>query len=106
VVPATDSCVTLARRSYWVDGRESGLSTSILRLEFFIVVYHLQLTVLEIKAPERKVDDGWILLFDKCVFGEPFEMKNDIRRKTLALKAFQLTCKFLPGGGFVRRGAQ
>ena len=39
------------------------------------------LTVSELHAAQREIDDGWILLFDKVVLCESFDMKDEIWRE-------------------------
>jgi len=47
-------------------------------------------TVFEIQALQWKVDDGRVLLLHEEIFGESFEMQDDIGREPLALESLKL----------------
>lgn len=77
VVPAADSCVTLAIKSYnvdvWVDGASRSAREGPVSWTRFVECGASR-TVFEIQSPQRKVDNCRVFLLHKHVLCESFEM--------------------------------
>ena len=78
VVPATDSWVTLAIRSYTVDGCDGPISRSNERgkvhEQFMSDAKFHSLTFTEIESSKRKVDNSWILFLDECIYSKSLKV--------------------------------
>lgn len=98
-VPAVDSCVILATRSYIVDiGGSSSLRSTTVNMDGFSARPRsktLRLTILHLDAFQREVDDGRVLLLDKVVCREALDMQDNKGRQTSKFVSPQLSCCFL-----------
>lgn len=101
VVPATDSWVTFAIRSYKEDGWAWGASTSVSGKDMkgsivskqsrYMSDKFIELTFTEVKPSKGKIDDCRILFFHECILCKPFEMEDDVLWEALAFEPSQLT---------------
>ena len=61
-----------------------------LKVSFSGLIEILALTIAEIHSPQWKIYNSWVLLFDKDILRETFEVQDYILRKLLALEPSKL----------------
>ena len=96
VVPATDSCVTLAIRSYTVDALFVAASTSGNRsMVYQYARRSARLTISEVDPSERVIDDRGVLLLHEIILRETPKMQYQVRGQPLTFIAPKLSSRLL-----------